>query len=109
MQRNELHAASPSSARSPVRVRRAAYARHYRFRGAEASMLQAERVRGHSPEIENVRRGDRRHNEPLLKVRGFYAKLATSSGDKRKSGYVRFGHGDPRRHAHAGLPLTTCG
>jgi len=98
MQRNELHAAATLFREAADYSRRQAlpYARHYRFRGAEASTLQGERVLsdGGSPEMaENAfAAAIDGYNELGLysKVRALYTRLASLElGDKRKARYAR--------------------
>jgi hypothetical protein len=100
MQRNELHAASTLFREAAEYARRQGlpYGRHYRFRGAEASALQGDRVvaaRG-SPEMaENayVAAIDGFNELGLYsKVRDLYRKLETLElGDKRRARYQRLG------------------
>jgi hypothetical protein len=98
MQRNELHAAATLFREAADYSRRQAlpYARHYRFKGAEASVLQAERLLagGASPEMaENAYAAAiDAYNELGLyaKVRALYGRLASLElGDKRKARYER--------------------
>ncbi|MBN8609753.1 MAG: HEAT repeat domain-containing protein [Deltaproteobacteria bacterium] len=98
MQRNELHAAATLFREAADYSRRQGmpYARHYRFKGAEASMQQGERVLadGGSPEMaENAfAAAIDGFNELGLygKVRALYGKLSTLElGDKRKARYER--------------------
>jgi hypothetical protein len=100
MQRNELHAAATLFREAAEYARRQGlpYARHYRYRGAEASMLQGDRLlaAAGSPEMaENAfAAAIDGFNELGLysKVRDLYAKLAgLELGDKRKQRYVRLG------------------
>ncbi|MBX7191450.1 MAG: HEAT repeat domain-containing protein [Sandaracinaceae bacterium] len=98
MQRNELHAAATLFREAADYSRRQGlpYGRQYRFRGAEASTLQGDRViaEGGSPEMaENAYAAAiDGYNELGLytKVRALYGKLATLElGDKRKARYER--------------------
>lgn len=98
MQRNELHAAATLFREAADYSRRQAlpYARHYRFKGAETSTLQGERILadGGSPEMaENAfAAAIDGFNELGLytKVRTLYGRLAALElGDKRKARYER--------------------
>lgn len=100
MQRDELHAAATLFREAAEYARRQGlpYARHYRYRGAEASMVQGDRLlaAGSSPEMaENAfAAAIDGFNELGLysKVRELYAKLAgLELGDKRKQRYARLG------------------
>lgn len=98
MERNELHAAATLYREAADYSRRQSlpFARHYRYRGAEASMLQGDRVLAEGGSLDMAENAyaaaiDAMNELGLYsKVRALYTKLASLPlGDKRTARYAR--------------------